>query len=73
MTPKRTMIELAEFWGSQSFALCNIRPKPGGVVMHLPPEQRELLKNLKSEDLSDIRVQPWFQSWDLSRAYARWY
>lgn len=32
--------------------------KPGYIIENLPPEQRELLKTLKADDIKDIRWPP---------------
>ena len=58
MSPQRLIVELAEraFWQGH-FAKGNRRDpgKPGEFFSNLPPEEREILKDLKSDDLRGIR------------------
>lgn len=48
------MREFFDFWAS-GFMGTPAEDVPGEVILHLPPEKREQLKQLKSEDLASIR------------------
>jgi hypothetical protein len=56
---RNLMIRLAELHGVMPWS---IRKRPGQVLQSLPPEQREVLKQLKSEDVQNIRVDFWFEN-----------
>jgi hypothetical protein len=59
-TPKNVMIDLAEWWFMMGKNLAD--PRPGGAINRLRAEDRELLKQLTSEDIADIRWPPFDSS-----------
>lgn len=54
MTPaKKLFLEKIDLW---SFLNTDLHRKPGQYYQRLPENVRNILKDLKSEDLQDIRV-----------------
>lgn len=51
---KRLVIELA--WSWWLMPMRHVSWRPGAVVLGLPPEKREILRRLRSEDLANVRV-----------------
>jgi len=49
------MREFFEFWAIGGLGDHPAKDVPGEVILHLPSEKREQLKQLKSEDLAQIR------------------
>lgn len=65
--PATTMYEIADHADTSS-ALTNLNnprygrsmSKPGAYLERLPPETRAILRDLRSDDIADVRVRPWW-------------
>lgn len=59
--PGQVLMELAE--EASMLSICSSKPasycKPGEFIMKQPPEVREVLKELKSDDLQKVRWPLW--------------
>lgn len=56
-TPRKLIRELAETAWLMSVADCT-RKRPGQMINSLPNHKREILKELKIEDIQDVRWPP---------------
>lgn len=61
LTPAgKTMMELAESFWLLSRDQVRRWPKPGELLEHLDPETRSILADLRSDDIANVRAQPWW-------------
>lgn len=61
-TPLKVLYKLLDRFGHYDGAISSILMRPGDAVYRMSPEDREALKNLKSEDVAKLRPPPYHHS-----------
>jgi hypothetical protein len=72
MTPAaRTMMTVADGFWLMSGDMARRFPGPGQILERLPGCIREELRDLKSEDIAGVRIEPWMGSETREEAWRR--
>jgi hypothetical protein len=72
LTPAaRTMMTVADGFWLMSGDMARRFPGPGQILERLPECIREELRNLKSEDIAGVRIEPWMGSETREEAWQR--